>query len=61
MPPAGASYLALALVAQALESIRVELRDGQEIGTEETIARVTLAKEQGDRLLGARGRQPPVA
>jgi hypothetical protein len=59
VPPAAASYLALALVAQVLESIRVEMQDGQPVSVNETLARLTQAKEQGDRLLKTYGRQPP--
>lgn len=56
---ATASYLALALVAQALETIRVDMQYGEPIGLEEVLARITQAKEEGDRLLGAYGRQSP--
>ncbi len=61
MPPATASYLALALVAQTLESIRVEMQDGRPVGTDEAMDRLTRAKEQGDRLLGLHVRNPPTA
>lgn len=59
LPAATASYLALALVAQALEAIRVDLQDGEPVGVEEALARITRAKEEGDRLLRAYGRQSP--
>jgi hypothetical protein len=58
-PVATASYLALALVAQALEGIRVDMLDGEPIGLEEALARITRAKEEGNRLLRTYGRQPP--
>jgi hypothetical protein len=61
LPAAAASYLALALVAQALESIRADLRGGTPVGPDEVLARVTRAKEEGDRLLLAFGQQPPPA
>jgi hypothetical protein len=50
-PPVSASYLALSLVAQALESIRVEIREGIMLSRDEVLARITTAKEEGDRLL----------
>lgn len=49
------SHLALSLVAQALESIRVDLRDGVALDLEGVLARMTRAKEDGDRLLRAHG------
>jgi hypothetical protein len=52
---ATASYLALALVAQALESARVDMRDGTLVAADEVLARITRAKEEGDRLLQAYG------
>jgi len=61
VPPAGASYLALALVAQVLESIRVEIQDGQPVGIDEAMDRLTRAKEQGDRLLETYRRRPSTA
>jgi hypothetical protein len=61
MPPATASYLALALVAQTLESLKVEIQDGLQVGIDEALDRLTRAKEQGDRLMGANGRNPPTA
>lgn len=45
------SHLALSLVAQALESIRVDLQDGVTLDLEEVLVRMTRAKEDGDRLL----------
>ena len=59
LPAATASYLALALVAQALEGIRVDLQDGEPVGLGEALARITRAKEEGDRLLRTYGRQQP--
>ena len=59
LPSPTASYLALALIAQALESIRVDMQDGEPVGVEEVLARITQAKEEGDRLLETRNRQPP--
>lgn len=59
LPPAMASYLAIALIAQALESIRVDIRDGEPLGIKEALARITQAKEEGDRLLGTYSRQAP--
>jgi hypothetical protein len=59
LPPAAASYLALALIAQALESIRLDMQDGEPVGLEEALVRITQAKQEGDRLLGTYGRQPP--
>lgn len=45
------SHLALSLVAQALESIRLDLQDGVTLDLEGVLARMTRAKEDGDRLL----------
>jgi predicted nucleic acid-binding Zn ribbon protein len=45
------SHLALSLVAQALESIRVDLQDGVPLDLEGVLARMARAKEEGDRLL----------
>jgi predicted nucleic acid-binding Zn ribbon protein len=59
LPLAAASYLALALVAQALESIRVDMQGGKPAGPDEVLARITQAKEEGDRLLRTFGQQPP--
>jgi len=50
-------YLALSLIAQALESIRVDLRDGIPLDLEGVLARITTAKEQGDRLLRRYGKR----
>ena len=50
-------YLALSLIAQALESIRVDLRDGIPLDLEGVLARITTAKEQGDRLLRTYGKR----
>jgi hypothetical protein len=61
LPSATASYLALALIAQALESIRVDMQDGEPVGLEEALARITQAKEEGDRLLGTRRPREPGA
>jgi hypothetical protein len=60
LPSATASYLALALIAQALESIRVDMQYGEPVGVEEVLARISQAKEEGDRLLETHSRQPPV-
>ena len=49
------SHLALSLIAQTLESIRVDLRDGVPLDLEEVLARITEAKEEGDRLLRTYG------
>lgn len=49
------SHLALSLVAQALESIRVDLQDGVTLDPEGVLARMTRAKEDGDRLLRTYG------
>lgn len=49
------SHLALSLVAQALESIRVDLQDGVTLDLEGVLARMTRAKEDGDRLLRTYG------
>jgi hypothetical protein len=49
------SHLALALVAQTLESIRVDLQDGVTLDLEGVLARMTRAKEDGDRLLRTYG------
>ncbi len=54
-----ASYLALSLIAQVLESIRVDLQDGEPVGLEEALARITSAKEEGDRLLRRASRKDP--
>jgi hypothetical protein len=59
LPAARASYLALSLVAQALEEIRVDLQDGERVGLEEALARISRAKEEGDRLLRAFSRRDP--
>lgn len=58
LPPAMASYVALALVAQALEAVRVDMQDGRPVTLEEALARITRAKEEGDRFLGTYPRQP---
>jgi hypothetical protein len=50
-------YLALSLITQTLESIRVELQDGLQLDLEEVLARVTTAKEEGDRLLRTYGKR----
>lgn len=50
-------HLALSLIAQALESIRVDLRDGIPLDLEGVLARITTAKEQGDRLLRTYGKR----
>jgi predicted nucleic acid-binding Zn ribbon protein len=49
------SHLALSLVAQALESIRIDLRDGVTLDLEGVLDRITRAKEEGDRLLRPTG------
>ncbi|HEY3954628.1 MAG TPA: hypothetical protein VGM53_14740 [Streptosporangiaceae bacterium] len=54
------SYLALSLIAQALESIRVDLRDGIVLDLEAVLARMTRAKEEGDRLLRMYGQSDRV-
>lgn len=59
LPPATASHIALALIAQALESIRVDIQDGEPVLLEEALARITHAKEEGDRLLGTYRRRSP--
>ena len=59
LPVPIASYLALSLVAQALEAIRVDLQDGEPVGLEDALARISRAKEEGDRLLRAYGGQSP--
>jgi hypothetical protein len=51
----GPGYLALSLIAQALESIRVDIRDGIPLDFEGVLARITAAKEAGDRLLRTHG------
>ena len=51
------SHLALSLVAQALESIRVDLRDGVALDLEGALARLAKAKEEGDRLLRTYGQR----
>jgi hypothetical protein len=61
LPSATASHLALALIAQALESIRVDMQDGEPVGLEEVLARITQAKEEGDRLLRTRRPREPGA
>lgn len=48
-------HLALSLIAQALESIRVDLQDGVPLDLEGVLARITAAKEEGDRLLRTYG------
>lgn len=50
-------HLALSLIAQALESIRVDLQDGTPLDLEGVLARITTAKEQGDRLLRTYGKR----
>jgi len=59
VPAVTASYLALSLVAQALEEIRVDLQDGESVGLGEVVARISRAKEEGDRLLRAYSRRAP--
>jgi predicted nucleic acid-binding Zn ribbon protein len=54
-PGPSPSHLALSLVAQALESIRVDLQDGVTLDPEGVLARITRAKEDGDRLLRTYG------
>jgi len=49
------SHLALSLVEQALESIRVDIQDGVTLDPEGVLARMTRAKEDGDRLLRTYG------
>jgi len=56
---APASYLALALIAQALESIHVDIQDGLVLDLEEAMARITRAKQEGDRLLRATEQRNP--
>jgi hypothetical protein len=50
-------HLALALIAQALESIRVDLQDGTPLDLGGVLARITAAKEEGDRLLRNYGKR----
>jgi hypothetical protein len=45
------SHLALSLIAQALEEIRVDLRDGVPLNLAAVLDRLTRAKEEGDRLV----------
>lgn len=59
LPVTVASYLALSLVAQALEEIRVDLQDGESVGIDEALARISRAKEEGDRLLRVYSRRAP--
>jgi hypothetical protein len=54
VPP---GHLALSLIAQALESIRLDMRDGIPLELEEVLSRITTAKEQGDRLLRTYGKR----
>lgn len=58
-PALTASHLALSLIAQALESIRVDLQDGEQLGLEEALARIISAKVEGDRLMRTSRRQDP--
>jgi hypothetical protein len=56
---APASYLALALIAQALESIRTDMQDGLAPDLDQAMARLTRAKLEGDRLLRAARQEDP--
>jgi hypothetical protein len=51
LPSVTSSQLALSLIAQVLESIRVDLHDGVPLDLDGVLARITKAKEDGDRLL----------
>jgi hypothetical protein len=50
-------HLALSLIAQALESIRVDLQDGVPLDLEGVLVRISTAKEEGDRLLRTYGQR----
>lgn len=50
-PVPSASYLALSLIAQALESTRTELNDGVLLTADAVVSRLMEAKLAGDRLL----------
>ena len=50
-PVLSASYLALSLIAQALESTRLDLNDGVPLTAEAVVSRLMEAKLAGDRLL----------
>lgn len=56
VPSAQASYLALSLLAQALEAITLDLADGVPLDLEEVLTRITRAKQEGDRILRTYGR-----
>jgi hypothetical protein len=45
------------LIAQALESIRVDLQDGVPLDLEGVLVRISTAKEEGDRLLRTYGQR----
>ena len=50
-PALSASYQALSLIAQVLESIRTDLDDGVRLTVEAVVSRLMEAKLAGDRLL----------
>jgi hypothetical protein len=50
-PMPSESYLALSLIAQALESIRADVDDGMPLTIEAVVSRLTDAKLAGDRLM----------
>lgn len=51
VPALSASYQALSLIAQVLESIRTDLDDGVRLTVETVVSRLMEAKLVGDRLL----------
>lgn len=43
--------VALALIAQCLESVRIDLQDGMQLSPEDVLTRLIRVKDQGDRFL----------